>query len=49
MAPAHAPGEKFRGDDQFGPPFPPYQAQAVGADIEAEGVSPQRLSSNNPE
>jgi hypothetical protein len=46
MAPARAPGKKFRGDDQFARPFPPYMAQAMSACIEADGASPWRSSNN---
>jgi hypothetical protein len=43
------PAKKFRGDDQFVHPFPPYLVRAMGAYIEADGVSPQRRSTNNIE
>src|SRR5262245_46336547 len=46
---ARAPAEKFRGDDQFGPPLPPYLMQAIGADIETDvRVERKSLTFNQP-
>jgi steroid delta-isomerase len=41
--------QKFRGDDQLGPPFPPYLATAIGAEIEADvRVERNTLTFNQP-
>jgi hypothetical protein len=43
------PNKIFRGDDEFGVPFPPYLVRAMSADIETDGSPPPQRSNNNLE